>query len=38
MPRGTPVGERMEERWESKGAAGGDRVLTEERGDAGEPE
>lgn len=34
MPLGIPVGDRREERWEGKGAAGGDTTLMEERGDA----
>lgn len=38
MPLGIPVGERMEARWEGKGAAGGDGALVEERDDAEQTE
>lgn len=38
MPLGIPVGERMEEWWEGRGAAVGDRTLMEERVDSEQPE
>lgn len=33
MPLGTPVGERMQDRCDERGSTGGDRTLSEERGD-----
>lgn len=38
MPLVIPVGERMVGRWEGREAAGGDRTLEGERGDAERPE